>query len=260
MGANSKGAPESAVQNADPGSAEQVSHDAGEAGAYDAVQDAWRHLTGKYLPAMIWIASRELERTGGGVVRGDEAADVVHELLTACYERDWLLRADPERGRFRDFLFAMTKNFTRNYVRHRLAKRRHPEGGLESLDAGTMRLRVDALPSTQRTNSADESDEMEQWVRCMLMAATERMRTRSPGNARAVEILIREGPLSTSELSLLLGTTHAKASLARHRGIRMLGEEIVREVRHTVANRNAYRAELSLIRPILDRYILRRFA
>ena len=64
----------------------------------------------------------------------EEAEDALHDFLAFAIKRELFARGEQSRGRFRSFLLAALKNFLANRRRHAHAARRHPAGGLGSLD------------------------------------------------------------------------------------------------------------------------------
>jgi len=78
------------------------------------------------------------------------ARDLTQEFLTALIERNWLHRADPERGRFRSYLLTSLKRFLADAYDRTQAQKRgggvvmvsadQPEGMTEAVDGLTPEL------------------------------------------------------------------------------------------------------------------------
>ena len=95
-------------------------------------EDAWHKLTSIYGPVVYgWI-----RRFGIGP---DDAFDVMQEVFLDVYRG--LAQYDRSRGRFRSWLFAITRNATNDFRKSR-AMRERAEGGSTGLD------RQNALPDT----------------------------------------------------------------------------------------------------------------
>lgn len=212
-----------------------------EAYAWEA---AWEHLVRKYEPAFVVVVRQCLRRAGARVVGPDQAADIVQAFFAACLHKGWLERAAPEFGQFRAFAFTLLRRFTFKYVESAQAQKRYPVTGQISLD--------DVLPGRAPAR-LDESqrESLHEWVRCLVEASTERVRKRSPDNARVMDLVLREDGLSNAQLAELLGWPPNKFTLARHRGLRMLREEIRNEVSDTVRSSHALTAELEILAPFL---------
>jgi hypothetical protein len=87
--------------------------------------------------------------------------------------------------------------------------------------------------------------------RCLLGVALDRVARRSPRNAPMLSLVLREAPRSNTASAEFLGLGREKIVLARHRGLRMLREEIGSEVGGAVSSEAAYVLELGVISPYL---------
>jgi len=63
----------------------------------------------------------------------EQAKDLVQEFFMVAIAKDLFSKADPERGRFRNFLLTSLKHFLANARREAFAKKRHPEDGFVSI-------------------------------------------------------------------------------------------------------------------------------
>ena len=63
----------------------------------------------------------------------EQAKDLVQEFFMVAIAKDLFSKADPERGRFRNFLLTSLKHFLANARREAFAKKRHPEEGFVSI-------------------------------------------------------------------------------------------------------------------------------
>jgi RNA polymerase sigma factor (sigma-70 family) len=82
-----------------------------------------------YGPPLFAFARHE---SHGSLTRQD-CEDVVSDFFLKCVEEDIIERADPEKGRFRNFLARSFRNFMLNWIRDRSARVRAPSGGLVSI-------------------------------------------------------------------------------------------------------------------------------
>ena len=62
-----------------------------------------------------------------------DCEDLVGDFFLKCVQDDVIERADPAKGRFRNFLARSFKNFMLNWIRDRSAQVRAPSGGFVSL-------------------------------------------------------------------------------------------------------------------------------
>ncbi|HEV8541091.1 MAG TPA: hypothetical protein VGR78_01755, partial [Verrucomicrobiae bacterium] len=63
-----------------------------------------------------------------------EAEELAHEFIHHWMRAEIHRNADPDEGRFRNFLKGCIDNFLVGLARSRKAAKRHPEGGIQSLD------------------------------------------------------------------------------------------------------------------------------
>ncbi len=94
-------------------------------------QAALGELMAVYGPALFAFARREWR----GSLSREDCEDVVSGFFVNCIEKAIFERADPTRGRFRNFVARTFKNFGLNEIRARGAQSRRPSGGLDSLHA-----------------------------------------------------------------------------------------------------------------------------
>jgi hypothetical protein len=124
--------------------------------AADAETDELDHLIRLY-----WAPMRIFLVAAFPNLRND-ADQVLQEFAEdRILRKDWLRRADPSRGRFRDFLKASLRNFTLDRLNRFEA--RHPPVSLSAVE--------DELLSTQNPSDAFDL----QWVRTVLAQTLERM-------------------------------------------------------------------------------------
>ncbi len=91
---------------------------------------AWRELIERYERVIKATARAYLARCG----LASEATTIVNDFFADLYKKQTLAKADPERGRFRQYIIGVLKNHLHGAVR---SIRRRPEVGLETLDLKT---------------------------------------------------------------------------------------------------------------------------
>jgi RNA polymerase sigma-70 factor (ECF subfamily) len=82
-----------------------------------------------YGPPLFALARHESQ----GSLSRQDCEDVLGDFFLKCAQEDVIERADPAKGRFRNFLARSFKNFMLNWIRDRSAQSRAPSGGLLSL-------------------------------------------------------------------------------------------------------------------------------
>ncbi|MCA9762681.1 MAG: sigma-70 family RNA polymerase sigma factor [Gemmatimonadetes bacterium] len=111
-----------------------------------------------------------------------DAEDLVQEFLATAFQKEWLARFDPARGRFRTFLRVAADRFAAN---QRQAERRLKRGG----DAATVGLDVVTVAGSDGDAEAERRFR-EEWVRSVLALAVERLETESRERGRAVHFAL----------------------------------------------------------------------
>jgi hypothetical protein len=135
---------------------------------------------GAQLEARLEALERLLERYRGPLIahlrwrfhaEDDQAEDWLHGFVEKrILEKELLLRADREKGRFRTFLLTALDHFVQDDLRRRTRSTRSPQGGLVSLEE--LETQSMAVPGP------DPGDPFEPlWIRTVLAQTTERLRS-----------------------------------------------------------------------------------
>jgi RNA polymerase sigma factor (sigma-70 family) len=82
-----------------------------------------------YGPPLFAFARHESQ----GALSRQDCEDLVGDFFLKCVQEDVIERADPAKGRFRNFLARSFKNFMLNWIRDRSTQVRSPSGGMVSL-------------------------------------------------------------------------------------------------------------------------------
>lgn len=194
--------------------------------------DALEKLCGTYwYPLYVYI-----RRQGNS---SEDAQDLVQDFFCRLLEKNYLAKADRERGKFRTFLLRSLKNFMIN--EWKAAGRLKRGGGLEfiSIDASATESRYAA----ESAPDSDPEDEYEQrWAVTLIeqVLATLRQEFQASDKGRMFEELSgfiwgHKSTASYAEIAGHLNLTEGTVKVAVHR-LRQRFRELLRaEVAHTVA-------------------------
>jgi len=169
----------------------------------------------------------------------EDAQDLTQSFFAVFLEKNYVARADPERGRFRTFLLTSFKNFlTNEWKRARTARR---GGGAQciSFDAQTAERRyvLDRIEPETPDKAYDKT-----WAVSILELAMTRLRTEyaAAGKTELFEILKlrlwnESDTLSGAELGARFNLSEAAVKMALLRLRRRFREAIKQEIEQTVA-------------------------
>ena len=102
-----------------------------------------------------------------------QAQDLTQEFFSRFLERDWLKKADPERGRFRNFLLAILKRFLSDQGPHRAPRQKQFEQGVVSIEKLISDEERSYEPATSET---PEEVFMKRWAAALVQNVLEQLR------------------------------------------------------------------------------------
>jgi RNA polymerase sigma-70 factor (ECF subfamily) len=202
-----------------------------------------------------------------------DAEDLTQEFFARLLEKEWLLAADREKGRFRTFLLVALKRFMAREWQRAAAQKR---GGLqthvpldttdaerryagEPLEEGATRPKSPAAASTSTATSADDIYER-RWAMTLLDQALEELRGEfvRAGKADEFETLKRwltadRDQIPYAEVAAELGSSEGAVRVAVHR-LRKRFRQIFREaIAATVAEGEEVEDEMRYLVGVLGR-------
>jgi RNA polymerase sigma factor (sigma-70 family) len=206
-------------------------------------RDALTALCETYRPPVLaYIRAR--------VRRGEDAEDLTQEFFAHVLERRLAARADPERGRFRAFLFTSLKNFLLHERERASALRRG--GGVQVLSGDVSELAA-----------GSESDPEEifdrEWARTVLREAVRRLE-REAATAGRQELFTTLRPYLTEEpgeadyanVSAAQGLRRNTVAVAVHRLRARLRELVLEVIADTAEDSSEVDTELEHMRGALS--------
>ncbi len=190
----------------------------------------------------------------------DEACsqDLVQGFFSALIEKDYLLDADQDRGRFRTFLLASFRHHASKEREKAAARKRGGDQTILSLDFEDGERRYRAEPTG---DDGPEAVFERRWAHALLdraftaLAATER--GGSPARAERYEHLrhvLRGGPQQPyRELGEALGLSETAVKVAVHRLRKRFGGCLRQEIADTLSDERLVEDELLRLREALAR-------
>ena len=212
-------------------------------------EDAWMYLWDTFHPAMLAIVRRTINQIGGGVVRTEDADDIVQSFLLACLEHNYLVRADSGIGKFRTFVAVCLRRHTVKYVEYQRRKRRTPARPPRSLH--------DVDFDTHDPAATAEWDALlqEEWTDCILTAALPRVGDRSKLNERLLEALRRSPNITVEAMAMQLSIPPRQVPLRLHRARKMLAQEFWWIVKQSVSSDDELEEERARLAGPLTKYL-----
>jgi RNA polymerase sigma factor (sigma-70 family) len=204
-------------------------------------EDAWRYFYENYQGAVTALFRYE------GAPSSD-VDDLVHEFFLVTLSSEFLLKADPQRGRFRAYLKTAARRFLGAERRKAGRQKRRPEGGLVGFDEGIGIADKSGMTPGEAFDLA--------WARSVLERGLERAKREltEKGRGQQFEALrLRQDGASWKEIGASLGTTAGAVRGWVDRAEQTLARHIREEVSGTVAGEAALGEELQELTSILAR-------
>ncbi|CAN5336092.1 sigma factor [soil metagenome] len=170
------------------------------------------------------------------------AEDAVQSFFTSLLESDLLAQADPQRGRFRNYLLACFSQSMARQNRHERAAKRYP---------GTPVIPLDAIEHEldDRTLSPETAFDRA-WALTLLERAVNRLKSEFTADGREVRFQAMRGMLNSTsvtdggELARQLNLSDGAARVALHRFRQRYAEIVREEVRGTIEHDADLEAEI----------------
>lgn len=201
------------------------------------------------LCAVYWYPVYAFVRRRGTPV--EDAQDLTQGFFAHILRSGFFGRADPEQGRFRNFLLGALRNYLATEAARRNTQRQG--GGKEriSIDAGQAErwLAAEASPENDATRAFDRA-----WANTLLAQALEALEREQAeaGRGRLFAALkdFLQRPAAAGEYDALageLGMSKGAIAAAAHRLNRRFGDLVRKSVRDTVASPEMAEAELKFL-------------
>ncbi len=203
-----------------------------------AWQASWKHLVETYRAAMEGYVRRLVP-----ALRANDAEDVVQSFLTACVEKDWLSRADPHRGRFRDFVRIALKRHALQDLRKASAQRRRPSEGHAVIPLPE----DDCLPATAAADAAFDRD----WVQTAVSHALARVEAERTTYRVILSDLIATDGRGSPDLAARLSVTPDHLRVLKFRARSLFARLFREELAATVTDSLALTEEWRILAPYL---------
>jgi RNA polymerase sigma-70 factor (ECF subfamily) len=170
----------------------------------------------------------------------EDAQDLTQEFFSRLLERNWLGRADREKGRFRSFLLTAMKRFLADEWDKAHAQKRGGGVPLLALAFDTAETRFAREPADEAT---PEHSFEKRWILALLEEVLQRLRTEyeREGNAKLFAALNPclvgdRDALPYAELARALAVSESAVKSAAHRLRRRYRELLRGEIAQTVAD------------------------
>ena len=204
-------------------------------------EEAWRYFYENYQGAVVALFRHE------GAPASD-VDDLAHEFFLVTLSSEFLLKADPKRGRFRAYLKTAARRFLGAERRKAGRQKRRPKGGLVEFDEGI------GVAAT-RGMTPEEAFDLA-WARSVLERGLARTKNELSLKGRAAQfeaLKLRQDGASWKEIGKAMGTTPGAARGWVDRAEQIMARHIREEVSGTVASEDALGEELQELTAILAR-------
>lgn len=180
------------------------------------------------------------------VANHEDAADIVQGFFLQLLEKSNLVKADPQRGRFRNFLLSSTSNYLKNHRRDANAIKRGGNVTHLSIDfsKADQKFKLEPIELLTPEKIYERSWAME-LIDCCLTKL--RGQYQDKDQTEIFESLCSSllgGEVSYSEIATRLNMSPNAVKVAAHRMRQRLGDQIRDEVANTVDNPAEVEVEL----------------
>jgi RNA polymerase sigma-70 factor (ECF subfamily) len=209
-----------------------------------ASREALEALCGRY-----WYPVYAEVRFAGN--DSESSRDLTQGFFAQLLERKALGLADPERGKFRNFLKTSVRNFLSHQAERERARKRG--GGTSNLSLDLENAEKQYAVETAHTRTPEHVFDR-RWGHAMLQQVLGRLRE-DMNQAGSLEQFERLAPFlmgrgeatSYRNLAIRWDTTEAAIKMAVHRLRRKFGKLLREEVAHTVGDRRDVNAEIRFL-------------
>ncbi|MEM9284081.1 MAG: hypothetical protein AAGA96_19860 [Verrucomicrobiota bacterium] len=183
---------------------------------------AWQEFDRLYREPLLGF----IRRTGWGE---DEAEDLLQGFLGKLAERDWLKRADPERGKMRTFLLSKLKGHLSDARKYRKAEKRGGEAEIVEFDE-----------TYEGGNSESDLAFDREWAQAILHRALEALQAECEAKGKGEVFLLLRSQLTGDssdrlrEAAVKLGEREGALRMQLHRLRGRFRESLRSEVRETL--------------------------
>jgi len=212
--------------------------------------EALAQLCARYWAPVHWLIRRE-------VGEAELAKDLTQEFFARLIDKQWLRMAQPERGRFRSFLFACVRHFLANERDRERALKRGGGQRVVSMDEPS----EDGRPRFEPVELATPASEFEQrWALAVLETAMGRLQRAEVAAARGLRFEVLQPVLaddrpscSYRELATRLAISEGAVKVEVHRLRHRFGAALRAEIGTTVADPEEVEDELRYLLAVLTR-------
>ena len=203
-------------------------------------QESWTWLYERYRPVMVRYVGYLLRGWGGRADYATDAEDVVQSYLAQCLAKGWLSHPGEKVQNFRAYLRVQLFQFTRDWLRHRVAQRRG--GGRAPADVD-----LDHLPAKEGDPAAQVLEEG--WMELAIGKALVELQRRNKREAEVIHDLVAngEGGKPSRGLGARLGLTAPQLAVVKSRAKRHFATLLADELRRAVSDDEAFREEWDLL-------------
>ena len=205
---------------------------------------SWATLTETYQRPMERYVRNVIARVSGRNAPPEECEEIVQSFLATCAEKDWLSRADPERGKFRAFVQHILRMYVYRYVEYVTAQKRTPPAGTKNL---RLELDVDELELPPEPDPDVEHLDRN-WVEVAVENALSRLREKYERDAEVIRDLIATQGEASPDLADRLGVGRQRLSVIKNRARERFSDLLEEEIRATVRDGQALEEEWRALR------------